>query len=844
MGCVAYAPTVGEIWSGIQDYLVHDCGVPFEYVLFDSYEDQVKALVNSRSIDIAWNGPVAHVLAEQATMTVNDGNNKNGPNNNKVQLVSLGMRDVDQDFESILVARKNSPFATALSVDDFCANTQQHACHLLTGSRDSPQAHLVPYYYLTKELNLTFSQTTPFDVDLGKHGDTAVGEIQAMETLSKPNGIGDVAIVSRMMWDRAVNGKLSSIDPVQLQETCQEVTAVPLPRLDHCQFDAILTSDESPTNRHQSARLNDFGQALLAMQWENPKHQRLMELEGIRKEWKPPRQEGYQIVRQAVLGGSTSALARHQAATNFQYQIRRSYSSSAATSAGKRVAVIGAGVAGLQTIRALKGHGFDVTAFEASPKVGGLWKANYANFGVQVPKQLYEFQDYPMTELKWGEYASGPQVQDYIERYAQDFGLTDAIQYNTAVTSATPISNGEKGVGWKVATRSSSSSALEGRTEENVQEFDYLVVATGLFASSKKFIPSKPGQETFQGSIVHSSEFQNASVAQGKNVVVLGGGKSAVDCAIQASKAGASSVTILQRTAHWPTPQKIAGVIPFQYIFLSRFGTSLVSIHKGTFPGSGPVVNAFRNTLGSYLTRPIFRIVEELFAFQFGLKGELRPQGDVVTDFYKVAMVLDSTLKQMRESGQIQVKVGEMDHYGSDGKSIHLHDGSVLPTDLVIAATGFAQDYSVFSDPTTRSALDMEKDGLYLYNYILPPKLPHLAFIGHVSAISNISTYGLQAEWLARHWTGALAVAKQDTITEASAMQREIEARKTWARSFMPASSSRGMQVLLHHTHYHDRLLKEMGINAHRKSNPLSEYLMPYEPADYDGIMADTRKQQ
>ncbi len=37
------------------------------------------------------------------------------------------------------------------------------------------------------------------------------------------------------------------------------------------------------------------------------------------------------------------------------------------------------------------------------------------------------------------------------------------------------------------------------------------------------------------------------------------------------------------------------------------------------------------------------------------------------------------------------------------------------------------------------TTLDMEKDGLYLYNYILPPKLPHLAFIGHVSAISNIS---------------------------------------------------------------------------------------------------------
>jgi dimethylaniline monooxygenase (N-oxide forming) len=171
-----------------------------------------------------------------------------------------------------------------------------------------------------------------------------------------------------------------------------------------------------------------------------------------------------------------------------------------------------------------------------------------------------------------------------------------------------------------------------------------------------------------------------------------------------------------------------------------------------------------------------------------------------------------------------------------------LKDGSVLPTDLVIAATGFSQDYSIFSNPATLNALDLQNDGLYLYNYILPPNLPNLAFIGNLGAISNISTYGLQAEWLARHWTGALKYKNGNSLSQED-MKEEIEARKNWARSWMPESSSRGMLVLLHHTHYHDKLLKEMGEKYQRKSNPLSEYLMPYEPADYDGIMADTRKQ-
>ena len=53
----------------------------------------------------------------------------------------------------------------------------------------------------------------------------------------------------------------------------------------------------------------------------------------------------------------------------------------------------------------------------------------------------------------------------------------------------------------------------------------------------------------------------------------------------------------------------------------------------------------------------------------------------------------------------------------------------------------------------------------------------------------------------------------------------------------MPESANRGMLVLLHQTHYHDQLLRDMGLNPLRKGNVVSEYFMPYEPADYDGIM-------
>ena len=233
------------------------------------------------------------------------------------------------------------------------------------------------------------------------------------------------------------------------------------------------------------------------------------------------------------------------------------------------------------------------------------------------------------------------------------------------------------------------------------------------------------------------------------------------------------------------------------------------------------------------LTRPVFRTVEELFALQFGFKGDLRPKEDVVKNFYKVAMVLNSDLKNLRESGKVQVRMGEITKYVED--QVVLKDGSSLGADVVICATGFEQDYSLFANDTLRD-LDVQDDGIYLYRGILPENVANLAFIGHQAAISNISSYGLQAEWLARYLTNDLK-----EVPTPAGMNEDIQGRKQWARSWMPHSQTRAMNVLLHQTHYHDQLLQDMGENPSRKSNPLSEFFLPYEPADYDGIMGGSR---
>ena len=115
-----------------------------------------------------------------------------------------------------------------------------------------------------------------------------------------------------------------------------------------------------------------------------------------------------------------------------------------------------------------------------------------------------------------------------------------------------------------------------------------------------------------------------------KKVVVIGSAKSAEDIATVVMTHGkAASSTMVFRQAHWGTPLYIAGFIPFQYVFLSRFGQSLVSMYKGVWPGISPTQERLHKLLSPVMA-PVFKIVETLFAYQLNQYGGWKPSMDVV----------------------------------------------------------------------------------------------------------------------------------------------------------------------------------------------------------------------
>jgi ABC-type phosphate/phosphonate transport system substrate-binding protein len=256
LGAVAYDAKVVTIWEGIRTHF-NDHGAPMDFVLFSNYERQVDLLLKGH-IDIAWNTPLAHVRVQQAT----------GGSS-----LSLGMRDSDQDFHARIVVRSDSGIR---SLKDLEGKT------LAVGSQDSTQARILPLHFLRQEgVELEKVKLLKFDTDVGKHGDTGTSELEVLAALVA--GEADAGAVGDLIW---INEQAAGHIDTNLIQSLWTT-----PAFDHCMFDALPSLDAGKIERFESA--------LFGMQWGVPEHRRLLELEGL-KAWMPPREQGYDSLRQAL----------------------------------------------------------------------------------------------------------------------------------------------------------------------------------------------------------------------------------------------------------------------------------------------------------------------------------------------------------------------------------------------------------------------------------------------------------------------------------------------------------------------------------------------------------------
>jgi Flavin-binding monooxygenase-like len=108
---------------------------------------------------------------------------------------------------------------------------------------------------------------------------------------------------------------------------------------------------------------------------------------------------------------------------------------------GRRVCIIGAGIAGLVTAKVLRDDGFEVIVFDRSPTIGGVWAPSrtYPGLRANNPRETYAFSDFPYPDTA-DDFPTAQQVRAYLDAYAEYFGLRPFLRLATEVrtVSRTP----------------------------------------------------------------------------------------------------------------------------------------------------------------------------------------------------------------------------------------------------------------------------------------------------------------------------------------------------------------------------------------------------------------------
>ncbi|KAF8308299.1 FAD/NAD(P)-binding domain-containing protein [Clavulina sp. PMI_390] len=255
----------------------------------------------------------------------------------------------------------------------------------------------------------------------------------------------------------------------------------------------------------------------------------------------------------------------------------------------RRVAVIGAGPAGLQFASTLLNHGFEVRMFERAPKPGGIWyyterlpvPATFPNRPIEtmayvpdIPKQLpatriyvdgqdgltvdWRIREHWVPSSIWfnmttiDAYASAilqilqpwrparAQVTRHVRQYASSVGLNSNDEEHANVTSYwTRVERVEKVPGtekrWTLTLRK-LTPLRDGTLEVNWWQEQFDAVVVGKFSDNDAaWVPPIPGlkewAQSLPNNIFHSRNYRRPQLFENQNVLIVGGSLSGIGIA-------------------------------------------------------------------------------------------------------------------------------------------------------------------------------------------------------------------------------------------------------------------------------------------------------------------------
>ena len=342
------------------------------------------------------------------------------------------------------------------------------------------------------------------------------------------------------------------------------------------------------------------------------------------------------------------------------------------------VLIVGAGLSGIGAGYHLqqKCPGKSYVILEGRDCIGGTWDL-FRYPGIRSDSDMftlgYSFK--PWTEAK--AIADGPRILNYVRETAADNGIDRKIRFHHRVKRASWSSQEAR---WTIEAERGGQGEAPPETVRFTCNF--LFMCAGYYKYEGGYRPDFPGEQDFAGRIVHPQAWPDDLDYAGKRVVVIGSGATAVTLVPEMAKQ-AAHVTMLQRS---PT-----------YV-VAR-------------PAEDPLANKLRTKFSPKIAYHLIRWRNVLFGMYFfqlcrrkpsrakelilgGVKMAMGPDYDIATHFtprynpweQRLCLVPDGDLFKSIRQGRASVVTNTIDTFTEKG--IRLKDGSELPADIIVTATG------------------------------------------------------------------------------------------------------------------------------------------------------------
>jgi monooxygenase len=386
------------------------------------------------------------------------------------------------------------------------------------------------------------------------------------------------------------------------------------------------------------------------------------------------------------------------------------------------VLIVGAGLSGIGAAYHLQKLRPNATyaILEGRERLGGTWDL-FQYPGIRSDSDMYTlgYSFRPWTNPK--AIADGPSILAYLRETAEMYGIDEKIRYRHMVERARWSSDKNE---WTVDVRNGAT----GETEQFTTRF--LFVCAGYYEYDSGYTPDLPGIDRFKGRVVHPQAWSPDIDYEGKRVVVIGSGATAVTLVPELAKR-AAKVTMLQRS---PT-----------YIISRPERDRMADFLRERLPaGAAYAVSRWKNVLLSmgffHFSRRFPERAKKLIigeAKRALRGGSVEVSTKHFTPSYnpwdqRLCLVPDGDLFDSVRHGRASIVTDHIDTFTETG--IRLKSGDELDADLVITATGLQLKF-LGGLKLSVDGKDVVSEESRVYKGMMVSDVPNLAFaIGYTNA--------------------------------------------------------------------------------------------------------------